>query len=315
MRLNKIIQRDYTSFSLYYQIKLPLDLEISIPSDDPVRLVSAFVEEMDLSELYKTYGRIRKNQATPRQMLKLVIYAAMNRIYSSRDIRKACKRDINFMYLLEGMPAPDHATIARFISLHFSACAKVLLAQMSDLLYLLGEISGKTIFIDGTKIESAANKYTFVWKRAITKNQARLCTKLTSFVAECEELYGIRTVYHDQISIHTLKRLKKQLCRAKVQEGIVFVHGIGRRKTQLQKSLERITSEYGTMLRMNRSIQAEGSFADVKEDMNFRRYLYRGKANALAESILLAMGRNINKLHCKIQTGRTGSHLFSLKTA
>ena len=541
MRLNKIIQRDYTSFSLYYQIKLPLDLEISIPSDDPVRLVSAFVEEMDLSELYKTYGRIRKNQATPRQMLKLVIYAAMNRIYSSRDIRKACKRDINFMYLLEGMPAPDHATIARFISLHFSACAKVLLAQMSDLLYLLGEISGKTIFIDGTKIESAANKYTFVWKRAITKNQARLYTKLTSFVAECEELYGIRTVYHDQISIHTLKRLKKQLCRVKVQEGIVFVHGIGRRKTQLQKSLEqldqylekrkeytkklytlgdrnsysktdpdatfmrmkedamlngqlkpayniqhgvdseyitwidisprptdtctlipflkdmeshlgfkyseivadagyeseenylfiegngqtayikpqnyeisktrkykkdisrrenmeyhadrdsyicrngreltvtnerrsktasgyvsvktyyrspdctgcpyktecikgnncktpmekrnkvlmvsktmsqkraedlkRITSEYGTMLRMNRSIQAEGSFADVKEDMNFRRYLYRGKANALAESILLAMGRNINKLHCKIQTGRTGSHLFSLKTA
>ena len=70
-------------------------------------------------------------------------------------------------------------------------------------------ISGKTIFIDGTKIESAANKYTFVWKRAITKNQARLYTKLTSFVAECEELYGIRTVYHDQISIHTLKRLKK----------------------------------------------------------------------------------------------------------
>ena len=248
-------------------------------------------------------------------MLKLVIYAAMNRIYSSRDIREAWKRDINFMYLLEGMPAPDHATIARFISLHFSACAKVLLAQMSDLLYLLGEISGKTIFIDGTKIESAADKYTFVWKRAITKNQARLYTKLTSFVAECEELYGIRTVYHDQISIHTLKRLKKQLCRVKVQEGIVFVHGIGRRKTQLQKSLERITSEYGTMLRMNRSIQAEGSFADVKEDMNFRRYLYRGKANALAESILLAMGRNINKLHCKIQTGRTGSHLFSLKTA
>ena len=315
MRLNKIIQKDYTSFSLYYQIKLPLDLEISIPSDDPVRLVSAFVEEMDLSELYKTYGRIRKNQATPRQMLKLVIYAAMNRIYSSRDIREAWKRDINFMYLLEGMPAPDHATIARFISLHFSACAKVLLAQMSDLLYLLGEISGKTIFIDGTKIESAANKYTFVWKRAITKNQARLYTKLTSFVAECEELYGIRTVYHDQISIHTLKRLKKQLCRVKVQEGMVFVHGIGRRKTQLQKSLERITSEYGTMLRMNRSIQAEGSFADVKEGMNFRRYLYRGKANALAESILLAMGRNINKLHCKIQTGRTGSYLFPLKRA
>lgn len=135
------------------------------------------------------------------------------------------------MYLLEGMPAPDHATIARFISLHVSACAKALFAKMSDLLYHLGELSGKTIFIDGTKIESTANKYTFVWKRAITKNQARLYTKLSSFVAECEEIYGIKTVYHDRISIHTLKRLKKQLCRVKVQEGIVFVHGIGRKNS------------------------------------------------------------------------------------
>ena len=64
MLLNKILQGDYTVSSLYHQIKLPLDIEISIPSDDPVRLVSAFVEEMNLSDLYETYDRIRKNQAT-----------------------------------------------------------------------------------------------------------------------------------------------------------------------------------------------------------------------------------------------------------
>lgn len=120
MQLNKILQGDYTVSSLYHQIKLPLDIEISIPSDDPVRLVSAFVEEMNLSDLYETYDRIRKNQATPRQMLKIVIYAAMNRVYSSRDIESACMRDINFMYLLDGAPAPDHSTIARFISIHLS---------------------------------------------------------------------------------------------------------------------------------------------------------------------------------------------------
>ncbi len=73
MLLNKILQGDYTVSSLYHQIKLPLDIEISIPSDDPVRLVSAFVEEMNLSDLYKTYDRIRKNQVTPRQMLKIVL--------------------------------------------------------------------------------------------------------------------------------------------------------------------------------------------------------------------------------------------------
>lgn len=178
MPLNQILQKDYTLSSLYYQIKLPLDLEILIPADDPVRLLSAFVEGMELSDLYKTYGKIKKNQATPRQLFKIIVYASMNRIYSSRDIETACRRDVNFMYLLEGQPAPDHATIARFISLHFSKCSKKTLAEVTDTLYQLGEISGKSIFIDGTKIESAANKYTFVWKKAVTKSQAKLSGKI-----------------------------------------------------------------------------------------------------------------------------------------
>ena len=534
-----ILQEDYTAFSSYYQIKLPLDVEIMIPSDDPVRLLSAFVEGMDLSGLYKTYGRIRKNQATPRQLFKIMAYASMNRIYSTRDIETACRRDINFMYLLDGMPAPDHATFARFVSLHLSACSKETMAQTTALLYQLGEISGKCAFIDGTKIESCANKYTFVWKKAVTKNMAKLFVKIADFVGECERLYGLKIVYGNEISLHTLKRLRKKLYRVKKEEQISFVWGRGKRKTSLQKSAEtlegyirrlaeytkslhvcgernsysktdpdatfmrmkedamrngqlkpaynvqhgvdseyiawvdvsahptdtltlvpflkgmegylpfkyreivadagyeseenyvfiekngqtayikpqdyeisktrkykkdisrrenmeyqegadayickngkaltarydkksksksgyistvtvyecedcnecpykqkcirgnnckaplegrtkrlnvsklmkqkrqedlnRITSEYGRQLRMNRSIQAEGSFADIKEDMDFRRYLYRGKKNVLAQSILLAISRNIIKLHHKIQSGRTGTHLFELK--
>ena len=127
------LQPDYTAYRGYYQIKLPLEMEPMIPADDPVRLLSAFVEEMDLSELYDTYDRVRKNQATPRQMLKIMIYASMNRLFSSRDIETACKRDINFMYLLEGMPAPDHSTIARFISLHLSACSKPILTNLTSI--------------------------------------------------------------------------------------------------------------------------------------------------------------------------------------
>ena len=82
-----------------------------------------------------------------------------------------------------------------------------------------------------------------------------------------------------------------------------------------KEDLERITSDFGTRLRMNRSIQAEGSFANVKEDMNFRRYLYRGNENVLAQSTLLAMAFDINKLHHKIMSERTGTHLFELKKA
>lgn len=96
-------------------------------------------------------------------MLKVLLYGYMSRLYSSRKIETACKRDINFMYLLEGAPSPDHATIARFRSLHFASVSKNIMAQMTQILEDNTELSLENIFIDGTKLESVANKYTFVW--------------------------------------------------------------------------------------------------------------------------------------------------------
>ena len=84
---------------------------------------------------------------------------------------------------------------------------------------------------------------------------------------------------------------------------------------QRKEDLERIITNEGILLRMNRSIQAEGSFAQVKHDMNFKIFMCRGQKNVLAESILLAIAHNINKLHNKIQYNRTGKHLFELKEA
>ena len=115
------------------------------------------------------------------------------------------------MYLLEGKPVPDYATFARFRSIHFAPCAKRILAEMSNLLYELGEISGESIFIDGTKIETCANKYTFVWKKAVTKNQEKLLIKIADLIAECEQLYGIQIVYGDTVKMKHVKRLRKKL--------------------------------------------------------------------------------------------------------
>ena len=467
MLLTKLLQKDYTKNSDGYQLKLPLNLETIIPDNDSVRLLSQFVEAMDLTDLYSTYERI--NSVSPRTLLKIVLYSYMNGDYSSRSMELNCKRDINFMFLLEGSPAPDHATFARFRSIHFAPCSKRILAEMSNALFDMGEISGETIFIDGTKIEASANKYTFVWKKAVTKNQAKLLQKLADFVAECELLYDIKIVYGNTIKIRHVKKLCKKLYALKETENIVFVHGIGKRKTSLQKSIEtlesylnrlkkynqqihicaernsysktdhdatfmrmkedamgngqlkpanyeisktrkykndigkienmeydvkkdiytcrngkklgvdhirhsksktgyvsektiykcedcngcpyksecikgnncktpleertktlqvaktflkhrkegldRILSEEGILFRTNRRIQAEGSFGNLKQDMQLRRYLSKGNANVFAESTLLAMASNINKLHNKIQNGRTGTHLFPIKSA
>lgn len=77
------------------------------------------------------------------------------------------------------------------------------------------EISGEAIFIDGTKIEACANKYTFVWKKAFTKNQAKLLVKIADLIAECEQLYDLRIVHGDTVKIKHVKRLRKKLSQIK----------------------------------------------------------------------------------------------------
>jgi len=84
---------------------------------------------------------------------------------------------------------------------------------------------------------------------------------------------------------------------------------------QRQEMETRINTEEGILLRINRSIQVEGTFGILKQDMGFRRFLLRGQAKVQTELFLLAIAFNINKLHNKIQTRRCGAHLHIPKAA
>ena len=93
---------------------MPLDLEGLVPDDDSVRLLSHELEDLDYSLLYQAYSAKGRNPAVDsKTMFKILTYAYSQNIYSSRKIESACKRDINFMWLLAGQKAPDHSTIAR----------------------------------------------------------------------------------------------------------------------------------------------------------------------------------------------------------
>ena len=109
--------------------------------------------------------------------------------------------------------------------------------------------------------------------------------------------------------------IKGNNCKTSLEERNKVLQVAKKFIKQRQENLERIHSEEGILLRMNRSIQAEGSFGDLKQDMQFRRYLSKGTSNVLAESTLLAIARNINKLHNKIQNGKIGMHLFPVRSA
>lgn len=246
---NNILRKEYTLNEQNYQLKIPMELDICIPENDCVRLISQFVEEMDLTALYDTYERMPSEKyASPEIMLKIMLYAYHERKdVSSRIIEKNCKRDINYMYLLEGKAAPDHAAIARFRSKHFAPCARQFLAQMSELLYELKQITDTEIFVDGTKIEANANKYTFVWKKSVTKHQARFLQRTALVVGDIIDRYGLKPLWHKEVHKKHVKKLLKKLKAKAQEENLQFVFGRGHRKEQLQKDIEELSEALDRM--------------------------------------------------------------------
>ncbi len=117
------------------------------------------MEGLDYSLLYQAYSAKGRNPAVdPKTMFKILTYAYSQNLYSSRKIERACKRDINFMWLLAGQRPPDHSTIARFRTGFLADACENLFYQMVKRLENAGELSKETVFIDGTKLEACANK-------------------------------------------------------------------------------------------------------------------------------------------------------------
>ena len=94
-----------------------MDMEIKILTDDPVRLASAQLEELDYKELYCAYSSTgRKSAAEPRIIFEVLVYGYLCGIYSTRKVEEACRKRVGFMWLLQGEPVPDYSTFARFRS-------------------------------------------------------------------------------------------------------------------------------------------------------------------------------------------------------
>ena len=171
------------------QVVLPLDLGICIPEGDFVFKVAEICESLDYTELFNTYLRSWR-KVNPITMFEILVFAYMNSKFSSREIEGLCKTDIRFMWLLNGEPAPSDSTITRFQRGHLAEAIEGLFYQFVEKLYEMGEVKFKNLFVDGTKIEAYANKYTFVWKSAVEKNLAKLETKIEVLLSVLSERYG-----------------------------------------------------------------------------------------------------------------------------
>ena len=167
-------------------ILFPQRIDKDIAEDDPVRLLDALVDNLMLDNVYKLYKPSGRKPYHPQMMLKVILYAYMNNIYSCRRIESLLKRDIHFIYLA-GYEQPDFITINRFRN-RVKKEINNIFTQVVLVLAAKGLISLDVEYIDGTKIESKANKYTFVWKRTVEKNRAKLQEQIRTLLLQVDDV-------------------------------------------------------------------------------------------------------------------------------
>ena len=179
----KLLFRSYDPNQI---VLFPQRIDEDIPGDSPVRIVSKVVDNLNLTAFHKLYHGVGRCAYHPRMMLKVIIYAYMNNIYSCRKIAEALQRDIHFIWLA-GREKPDYITINRFRNRVKDEISNIF-TQLVLLLAAKGLVSLDVEYVDGTKIESKANKYTFVWRKSVEKNRANLMEKIKNLLSQIDEV-------------------------------------------------------------------------------------------------------------------------------
>jgi len=175
----------FRPYNPYQTVLFPQKIDEDIAADDPVRVLDALVENLNLQRLEKLYKRRGRSPYHPKMMLKVILYAYMNNIYSCRKIEKLLLYDIRYIWLA-GYEKPDFVTINRFRNLMKQEINEVF-TQIVLLLATKGFITLNVEYVDGTKIESKANKYTFVWKKNVERNRKRLIEKIHTLLAQIDD--------------------------------------------------------------------------------------------------------------------------------
>lgn len=252
----------------------PPSLDELIEAGHPVRTVSDVIDQLDLAGLIGSYKSGGTSSYHPRMLLKVLVYGYLCNIYSSRKQEEALKQNIHFMWL-SGMSRPDHNTLNRFRSQRLKDQIKVIFSQVVLLLESEGHVSLKTAFTDGTKLESAANRYSFVWGKAIKRSKERIEQQLeelwnyTQEVAK-EELKDNESVCFKAIDKEKVKAvidhidtaLKKKKIPSKVRQKVNYAKRNWPDKLAQYEQQEQILENRNSYSKTD----TEATFMRMKED-------------------------------------------------
>jgi transposase len=266
-------------FKAYRQtqgILLPPRIEELIPEGHLVRVVNGMIDALNPQPLVERYKGGGTSAYHPVMMLKVLIYAYTQRIFSSRQIAKALRENVNFMWL-SGMNQPDHRTINRFRGEIMRAVVEEVFYGVIEQLMKGGYVDLERYFVDGTKIEANANRYSFVWRKSTLRFKGRLQEKVRKLLDEIDELeeaeeaaYGERDLEEvgegKVIDAEELKRaaerinekLKKEPKNKKLKKA----------KRDLEKDYIPREEKYE---QQERKFQGRNSYSKTDEDATFMR--------------------------------------------
>jgi len=264
----------FRPYSPNQMVFFPQRIDKDIAEDDPVRLVSSIIESLDLSSFRKLYKERGRSPYDPKMLLKVVIYAYMNNIYSCRKIEKSLKRDVHFIWLA-GYDQPDFITINRFRNRVRNEINNVF-TQLVLLLSAKGFVTLDVEYIDGTKIESKANKYTFVWRKTVEKNRAKLMEKIRVLLSQVDDAIAQDRVAEETVSFtpETLteiaSELRDALAELPVPENKEGKNALKQKQNQV-KQIEQMADKLSEYDHHLETLGERNSYSKTDKDATFMR--------------------------------------------
>ena len=246
----------------------PPSLDELIPSNHVVRIVSAVIDRLDISGILSTYRGGGNSCFDPRMMLKVLIYAYLNNIYSSRKIERMLAENICFMWL-SGMSRPDYRTINYFRGKRLKTGIDNVFTQVVELLHQEGLVTLNVQYVDGSKVESSANKYTFVWKKSVEKFDARLKQKTDALLKQIEERHAIECEEETSSGELTVEDFSERLERIgeKIDES-----GLNKQEAKIIKKIKEESIPKMEEYREHLEIMGErNSYSKTDHDATFMR--------------------------------------------
>jgi len=229
---------NYTKNYNTNQLVLPLNLGIIL---SPKSEVHTYLELMKGIKLEKYFGSNSNKGRLPKNRVKImnaILFGYMIGFRSTRAIEQACINDIRFMYLIEGMAAPSHTLINNVMN-EIKEKLDSLLLEINQEIIKREDLDLDKLYIDGTKIEADANKYTFKWKKSIEKHRDKLYIKITKEIKQYNEIiikYGYKTIQaKEKYTSKELEKIVDRLGGIIDYLGIKLVYKQGKSKTPVQR--------------------------------------------------------------------------------